>query len=226
MILRGTFDWNEGPGFRFVETEDVIETVSDTAAQLIARYGSDDVQVIVPMNVGDYGTHVLNNALQMRLNPGDGQSFSGGSGTRIRAGDRVVQIANDYDRAIFNGELGVISQVEGRGEGSVLADFVDRDQVSYSKSEANENLKLAYALTVHKYQGSEVRWVILVLHEEHAPMLTRRLLYTAITRAKEGVVIVGQKSAVQRALLTRDLQQRCTTLQQRIKRCQIEIMKK
>lgn len=226
-ILKGRFDWTEGPGFRFIETEDVLETCSDVTARLVATHGSDDVQVIVPMNVGEYGTRSLNVALQTRLNPGgDSPSFTGGPGTRIRAGDRVVQMTNDYDRAIFNGELGVVTKVEGRGDGSVTADFVDRDEASYSKTEAAENLKLAYALTVHRFQGSEIKWVVLVLHEEHGPMLTRRLLYTAVTRAKEGVVIIGQRSAVLRALLTQDREQRYTTLRKRIAKCLLEEVKK
>lgn len=216
-ILEGRIDLSPSTNFEMIEAEsDLVEKVVGVAAELADRYGREEVQVVVPMNVGHYGAKVLNEALQSVLNfqAAEGASFSAG-GAKIRAGDDVVAISNDYDRAVFNGETGRVLEVVAGKDGLVTVDFVDR-QITYKKSEASDYLRLSYALSVHKMQGSEVGWVVLALHESHGPLLSRKLLYTAITRAKVGVVIVGQRSAVLRAVSLEDNTKRVTTLRTRL----------
>jgi exodeoxyribonuclease V alpha subunit len=214
-ILEGRIDLTNCTDFEHIEVdEDLVEQTVYIASELAKLYGREEVQVIAPMNVGSYGTTVLNLALQAALNPGDGPSFGAGKG-RIRIHDVVVVTSNDYDRAVFNGETGRILEVTEGRDGIVVVDFDDR-QVTYTKSEASEYLRLAYALSVHKMQGSEIGWVVLALHEQHGPLLSRKMLYTAVTRAKKGVYIVGQRSAVQRAVMLEDTTRRVTTLRQRL----------
>lgn len=215
-ILEGYLDLKPAKGFVFKEAdEDLIEKVVATAL-MMKKEDFGEYQVIVPMNVGDYGANILNASLQLALNSDNGPSFSAGS-FRIRRRDPVVAISNDYERAVFNGETGVVTFVDPMHKGEVLVDFGDRE-VSYSKADAGQQLRLSYALSVHKMQGSEARMVVVPIHEAHSPTLCRKLLYTAITRAKEAVVLIGQKSAVQRALSIRDLVHRTTTLCDRIER--------
>lgn len=218
-ILEGRIDITATDNFEFIEADDdLIERTVDVGAFYSEKYGRDSVQVISPMNVGDHGTAVLNPKLQGKLNPvdpGTSRSFSGGKQNRIFEGDEVVAISNDYDRNVFNGETGRVITVGKGAEASVIVDFVDR-RVTYTKAQATEFLRLSYALTVHKMQGSEVDWVVLALHDAHGPMLSRKLLYTAVTRAKTGVVIVGQKSAIEQAVSTPDIVHRCTNLAGRL----------
>ena len=217
-ILEGDIDLKPAHNFEFVEADgDLVEQVVDVAAFYVRKHGRDAVQVISPMNVGEYGTSVLNPALQAAINPmpAKAPSFSGGKHARIYEGDDVVVVTNDYERLVFNGETGRVLTIGKGPDGKVEVDFVDR-RVQYLKHEATEFLRLAYALTVHKMQGSEVDWVILAIHEAYGSMLSRKLLYTAITRAKIGVVIVGQPHAVLRAVETEDVSARCTTLATRI----------
>lgn len=220
-ILEGTIDLTPTENFEFVVADDdLVERVVDVAAHYVQRHGRDNVQVVAPMNVGDYGTTVLNPALQQVINPKNPKTafgFSGGKHARIYEGDDVVVVVNDYERLVFNGEVGRVLTVGKGPDGKVIVDFIDR-RVSYLKHEATEFLRLAYALTVHKMQGSEVDWVVLAMHEAYGPMLTRKLLYTAVTRAKIGVVIVGQKDAVLRAVENEDHAQRMTTVAKRIQR--------
>jgi exodeoxyribonuclease V alpha subunit len=216
-ILEGRIDLDHAENFQFIEADsDLSDQVVEAASYLISKYGRDEVQVMVPMNVGPYGAKLLNEALQAAINGTDGPSFSAG-GARIRAGDDIVVISNDYDKAVFNGETGRIVDVAAGADGLVIVDLIDREVV-YRKTEATEHLRLAYALTVHKMQGSEVGWVILALHEGHGPMLSRKLLYTAITRAKIGVVLIGQESAVMRAVSVEDNTRRVTTLRSRLQK--------
>lgn len=215
-ILQGRIDLTPCDNFRFVEADaGLVDAVVDVTAELVGRYGRDEVQCIVPTNVGPHGTTILNPALQARLNRCREPGF-GSSKARIFAGDAVVAISNDYDRAVFNGETGRVVAIDDDAEGPVTVDFVDR-MVDYTRSEAAEHLRLAYALSVHKMQGSEVRWVVLAMHESHGPLLSRKLLYTAVTRAREGVVLVGQKSAVLRAVSVEDVTRRVTTLERRLR---------
>lgn len=216
-ILEGRINLEPADNFQHIEADgDLVEQTVAATTYLIEKYGRDEVQVMVPMNVGPAGAKLLNEALQAAINGVEGPSFSAG-GAKIRAGDDIVVVANDYDKAVFNGETGRIVDVAPGKDGLVIVNLVDRELV-YRKSEASEFLRLAYALTVHKMQGSEVGWVVLVMHEAHGPLLSRKLLYTAITRAKTGVVIIGQESAIRRAVSVEDNTRRITTLTKRIKK--------
>ncbi|MEE3329589.1 MAG: ATP-dependent RecD-like DNA helicase [Myxococcota bacterium] len=193
--------------FFFIEANDparaaevVITVVRD---RIPGRFGLDplrDVQVLVPMHRGAVGTQQLNAGLQAALNPGAEQSTSlEFAGIRFAAGDRVIQTENDYDRDVFNGDLGIVDSVEPN-EGIVGIRFDGRDDViDYARSELDA-LALAYAITVHKSQGSEYPAAVVVLSTQHYPMLERRLVYTAVTRGKQLVVVVGQRRALEIAL--------------------------
>jgi exodeoxyribonuclease V alpha subunit len=180
------------------------ESAKATVLELVTRripkaFGLDpvrDVQVLVPMHRGDAGASALNAALQQALNPPRGLELR--RGTRVfRPGDKVMQLRNDYVKDVFNGDLGVVSHVDP--EGIVLARFDEGREIEYEGSDLDD-LALSYACTVHKSQGSEYPAVVVVLLTSHFVMLTRNLLYTAVTRGKRLVVIVGQRRALQVAV--------------------------
>jgi exodeoxyribonuclease V alpha subunit len=149
------------------------------------------------MHRGAVGAIALNRALQATLNPvGDALERSD---VLYRVGDRVMQLKNDYERDVYNGDVGRITGVEGR-EKRLLVAFEGR-QLSYGFAEMDA-LALAYACSVHKSQGSEYPAVVLTLHTQHYPLLQRNLLYTAITRGRRLVVVVGSRRAL--AIATRN----------------------
>lgn len=216
-ILEGRIDLKPASDFQHVECdEDLVDQVVDITARLAREHGRDEVQVMSPMNVGEYGTNVLNSELQAVLNPGNGHSFSAGK-AKIRVNDLVVVASNDYDRGVFNGETGRVIDISESKDGNVIVDLEDR-LVTYTRQQASEFLRLAYALSVHKMQGSETGFVVLAIHESHGPLLSRKMLYTAITRAKKAVYLVGQRMAILRAVMVEDISRRVTTLQDRIER--------
>ena len=181
-----------------------------TAAQLVAdlvarrlpaRYGFQrgEVQVLSPMHRGEAGVGSLNLLLQDRLNPGHEGVAEARSGGRVfRPGDRVLQLKNDYDLNIFNGDLGTVQTVDSvEQELRLLLD--DGREVGYPFAGLFA-LTHAYAISVHKAQGAEFPAVVLPLLTSHAAMLGRTLLYTALTRARQLVVIVGQQKALRLAV--------------------------
>jgi exodeoxyribonuclease V alpha subunit len=226
LILNGDFDFTPDPGFEFIHTvrgEELVPALVEVALQTMKGAAPEKLPlVLVPQNVGPCGGAALNAALQARLNPEDGESFSAPGSKDIRhyikAGDRVIATVNDYDRLVFNGETGVVLRVEGRGAGAVIVRFDYGDEHTYTKGEAAETLRLAYALTVHKAQGSEADVVVLVASMDHHYMLSRRLFYTAVTRARKKVIIVGQPEAVEHAVSNDQEANRRTTLKERIQR--------
>ena len=160
-----------------------------------ARFGLDpvrDVQVLCPMNRGGLGARSLNLALQQALNP-PGETRVERFGWTFCPGDKVMQVVNDYDRDVFNGDLGVITSLNT--EDSELSVSFDGRTVSYGFGELDE-LVLAYATTIHKAQGSEYPAVVIPLSTQHYTMLARNLLYTGLTRGKQLVVLVGQRQAL------------------------------
>jgi len=148
-----------------------------------------DVQVLTPMHAGPLGTIALNEALQARLNP-TGPEIRAGRRT-FRLGDRVLQTRNDYENDVFNGDVGRVVEVHA---GSMLIDF-DGRKVAIA-ADGLDNLELAYAVSIHKSQGSEYPAVIIALHHSHFVMLRRNLLYTAITRARRFACVVGSRRAL------------------------------
>jgi len=153
-----------------------------------------EIQVLTPMYKGAVGADNLNQKLQRRLNPSStGIALNG---WELRVGDKVMQLKNNYEKGVFNGEIGLIIDVDA-DEGTVVVRF--DHLIPYSKDELSE-LSLAYACTVHKSQGNEYPVVIMPLFLEHYIMLARNLLYTALTRAKKLAVLVGDTKALGRAV--------------------------
>ncbi|HXT22903.1 MAG TPA: ATP-dependent RecD-like DNA helicase, partial [Thermoanaerobaculia bacterium] len=205
--------------FFSIEREDPDEAL-DTLRRLIAeripaRFGFDpksDVQVLSPMRRGRLGTISLNAELQALLNP-SGAPVEGSRG-RLRIGDRVLQTKNDYQLDVFNGDLGRVEAVDEEAA-EVVVRFDERI-VRYPAGELDA-LELAYACSVHKSQGSEYPCVVVVVHREHYVLLQRNLLYTAMTRGKKLVVLLGSRSAVRRAVKNADPQKRYTRLAERLR---------
>ena len=163
------------------------------------RFGFDplkDIQVLTPMNRGGLGTKSLNIALQKELNPDSRKGISR-FGTDFAPGDKVIQLVNNYDKDVFNGDIGVIQSVSQ--EDSLVVVLFDGREVEYESGELDE-LSLAYATSIHKSQGSEYPAVVIPLTMQHYIMLQRNLLYTAVTRGKQLVMIIGQKKALNRAV--------------------------
>jgi exodeoxyribonuclease V alpha subunit len=185
--------------------------------RLPARFGFDpieDIQVLTPMHRGVIGAAQLNAALQAALNPARGGAVEVMRGGHVfRAGDRVMQVRNNYDKDVFNGDIGQITRVDLQEQEVIVR--VDDRPVTYDFSELDE-LMLAYAATVHKSQGSEYPAVILPVHTTHYPMLQRNLLYTAVTRAKRLLVLVGMKKALAIAVKNDATLLRCSRLADRL----------
>ena len=171
-----------------------------------------DVQLLTPMQRGELGAKNLNLQLQNVLNPkGDSiEKF----GMKFRVGDRVMQIQNNYDKEVFNGDMGILVALD-REEQTLWVDFAG-NKVDYSFNQLDE-LVLSYAVTIHKSQGSEYPCVILPLHTQHYVMLQRNLLYTGITRGKQLVLLVGPSAAVRMAVQKSDVGSRITLLKERLK---------
>ncbi|HTV00401.1 MAG TPA: ATP-dependent RecD-like DNA helicase [Luteitalea sp.] len=183
----------------FVEADDP-ERAQELLLQVVAeripqRFGLNpvrDVQVLCPMNRGGLGAQALNQALQRLLNP-RGTPVIERYGQRFAVGDKVMQIENDYDKEVYNGDLGVVTSIVPDDETMVVD--VDGRAVLYDFGDL-DRLVLAYATTVHKAQGSEYPAVVIPVSTQHYPMLQRHLLYTGVTRGKRLVVLVGQVKAM------------------------------
>ncbi|MEW6218427.1 MAG: ATP-dependent RecD-like DNA helicase [Thermodesulfobacteriota bacterium] len=190
------------------------EILSLCRDRLPRRYGFDpvaEIQILAPMRRGLAGTDHLNSRLQEVLNP-RGATLGGRSVFRV--GDKVMQIRNNYDKEVFNGDLGLVQAMD-REEGTLTVSF-DGRRVTYELSELSE-LVLAYAITVHKSQGSEFPCIILPIHTSHYPMLQRNLLYTGVTRGRRLVVLVGSAKAVRMAIRSQREDCRHTRLATRLK---------
>lgn len=197
-----------------IARREVVETVLRRLPA--AGFQPRQVQVLTPMHKGAAGTQELNRALQAALNPHGAELRRGGDRPGFRVGDPVLQTKNDYDlgeAGIMNGDLGRVVAVDPSGP-SMTACFDDEDVVI--AKDALGNLELAYAMSIHKSQGGEFPAVVLVVLGEHYVMLRRNLLYTAITRGKRQVVIVGQHKALGIAARTPDTSTRNTGLRQRL----------
>jgi exodeoxyribonuclease V alpha subunit len=183
------------------------------AVRLPRRYGfsPQDIQVLSPMHRGELGAGNLNQLLQASLTSG-AASIQRGART-LRAGDKVMQIRNDYDKEVWNGDSGVIEHLDAE---ALRVRFDDRT-VEYGLDELDA-LVLAYAATVHKSQGSEYTAVVIPVHTQHYVMLQRNLLYTAVTRGKRLVVLVGSRKALGIAVRNADVAARCSGLAPRLRR--------
>lgn len=174
------------------------------------RFGLDplrDVQVLAPMHRGECGTEALNRALRNRLNP------LASSRPGFHVGDRVIQTRNNYNKEVFNGDIGLV--IDRRQDGTIRVQFEER-LVDLDSFEC-EDLSLAYAISVHKAQGSEFPAVVLALHTQHYVMLRRNLLYTALTRARRLCVLVGNLRAIRLAVSNDRIEYRNTLLAERLR---------
>ena len=172
----------------------------------------DDIQILTPMQKGELGARNLNQTLQHLLNPhGDEvERF----GYVYRVGDKVMQTENDYDKDVYNGDSGRILQIDA--DASELTVDFDGRKVVYDFRELDE-LVLSYAITIHKSQGSEYPCVVIPLHTQHFVLLQRSLIYTALTRAKKLVIVLGSKKALNLAITRAESRERTTTLSERLK---------
>ena len=220
LIRHGNLSLEYGEDFQFYDSCDMsasAQQIETLYLQETARYGVDNVALLTPYRQKtETGVNALNERLREKLNPQDGKKPEVAYRKRIyRLGDKVMQIKNCED--ISNGDIGYITSVTRDDTDSVLTvDFGDGRIAEYDGSDL-EMLDLAYASTIHKSQGSEYKSVIINLQCAHAVMLVRPLVYTAITRAKERVLIVGERRALCIAIKRTDTEQRGTMLSARIK---------
>ena len=225
-INKGVFpDTSNGKhtDFFFIQQEDPEQAV-DTIVKLVKerlpnayKRPTSDIQVLTPMQRGVVGAANLNMALQTVLNPG--QVSLNRSGYSFRQGDRVMQLRNNYDKEVFNGDLGYIERVDM--EDRTLFVCFDGRTVEYDVSELDE-LTLAYATTIHKSQGSEYPIVVMPVLMTHYVMLQRNLIYTGITRAKKICVLVGTKKALSFAIRNLSVLKRNTKLKERLNALEVQ----
>jgi exodeoxyribonuclease V alpha subunit len=211
-------DKPEKADFQFIQEEDpekILQNILDLCSEGIPRqfrfHPLREIQVLTPMHKGTIGVTNLNIELQKRLNPGQSGIIRGA--WNFRLGDKVMQIVNNYDKDVFNGDIGWISEIDPE-EREVVIDF-DGRLVPYDYSDLDE-VVLAYAVSVHKSQGSEYPVVILPVVTQHYLLLQRNLIYTGITRAKKLVIMIGTKKALAIAIRNNKPQRRYTLLSERL----------
>ncbi len=197
------------------EPEAIVETIAEIVAKRIpGRFGLNPVeqlQVLTPMNRGSLGTDNLNATLRGLLNP-EGPMVTRG-GHSLRVGDKVMQVRNNYDLEVFNGDIGRVCAIDEVDQ--IVKVIIDGREVAYDYGSLDE-LVLAYACTIHKSQGSEYPCVIIPLHTTHYVMLQRNLLYTALTRAKRLAILVGEEKALRVAIGNKRVRPRFTRLAERL----------
>lgn len=229
MIIRNAHKINQGEfpylkggrdsDFFFIEEEEpakIVEQIKELCHHRLPKYYGvdviDDIQVLTPMQRGEVGARNLNEVLQGALNPATSSVMSGG--VKYKLHDKVMQIRNNYEKNVFNGDIGRITFLD-QEERKVLIRF-DNHEVEYDTSELDE-VVLAYATTIHKSQGSEYKIVIAPFLTQHFMMLQRNLLYTCVTRAKKVMVLLGTKKALAIALHNNKVEKRNTMLVERIR---------
>ena len=207
---------NTDSDFFFVEAEEpeqVLQQIIKLVVQKIpSRYNLhaiNDIQVLSPMKKGIVGIENLNTILQEQLNPQPDALLR--AGRKFQKGDKVMQLRNNYEKEVFNGDIGRIAAIDQEDQ-ELLVRFEEKE-VTYAFSELDE-LTLAYAISVHKFQGSECPCVVIPVHTTHFMLLHRNLLYTAVTRGKKLVILVGTKKALMLAVKNNEVKQRFTGLKQ------------
>lgn len=211
--------------------EKILSQILSLSKDRLKNYGNyeffKNIQVLTPTKKGILGTKELNRSLQKTLNPEDVNVLEKQYGeVTFREGDRVMQVKNNYDiywekdkdigTGIFNGELGIIRKIDGK-EKQIEVEFDDKKVAWYTFSELEE-LEHAYAITIHKAQGSEFDVVILAIPPTSNMLLTRNLLYTGMTRAKKLLIIIGNRNLVEFMINNADIKKRNTGLELRLKR--------
>ena len=214
-ILKG----GKNTDFFFIPEEEpskVAEIIKELCSKRLPRYYQvdpiEDIQVLCPMQRGECGAYNMNILLQEALNPSKTTIRYGG--TNYRLNDKVMQIKNNYDKNVFNGDIGRIVKINQ--EDKILTIRFDDNDIDYDITELDE-VVLAYATAVHKSQGSEYKIVVAPFTMQHYMMLQRNLLYTCVTRAKKVLVLVGSKKAISIAVANNKIQKRNTLLESRLK---------
>ncbi len=220
-INRGEFpDLSNGETTDFLfypleNTEDIQKKIISLVEKEIPETKGFDrekqIQVLAPMKKGPIGIEMLNHLLQQKLNPSSRPFFRGGR--CFHEGDKVMQIKNNYNKKVYNGDIGKIAQID-MSEQKLTVTFDDKI-VPYEFAELDE-ISLAYAVSVHKYQGSECPCIIIPIHTSHFKLLHRNLFYTAVTRGKKLVIVVGTKKAVAIAVKNEEVQLRYTGLKKQL----------
>ena len=219
LIRHGSVGLEYGSDFEFLDSASIAEsaqTIANLYLQEISRYGVDNVVLLSPFRQKtETGVNALNEALRDKVNPPTAGKQEVTKGSRLfRVGDKVMQNRNHED--ISNGDIGYVTGIYRNGDDcTVRVDFGDGRVADYDTQDL-DMLDLGYALTIHKSQGSEYKSVIINLQCAHAVMLTRPLIYTAITRGKEKVTIVGERRALCIAIKRTDTDQRGTCLAKRL----------
>jgi exodeoxyribonuclease V alpha subunit len=212
---------NSGGDFFFVEA-DTPEAITDRLIAMVrdripARFGLDpfrDVQVLSPMNKSELGVNALNQRLQEVMNPATaGARQVERFGRTFRVGDKVIQVQNDYQKEVFNGDIGRVAAIDPVDQ-ELTVDY-DGRPVVYDFNELDE-LSHAFACSIHKSQGSEYPAVVIPLHTQHYVMLQRNLLYTGVTRGKKLVALVGSRKALALAVRKQDTAFRYSMLRRRL----------
>lgn len=197
--------------------EDIHEKIMKVVTDRIPnRFGFDpvkDIQILTPMKSGGLGTHSLNIELQAKLN-GHSEPKVSRFGSTYAPGDKVIQHVNNYDKNVFNGDIGVVDLID-IPESLLYIRFDDR-LVEYEFNELDE-ISLAYAITIHKSQGSEYQVVVLPLSMQHYMLLERNLLYTGVTRGKKLVIVIAESKAMEMAIRNQKSKRRITNLVARLK---------
>ncbi len=226
LINRGEFpDISEGSDFRFIENETpeeivstIVTLITDTIPTAYHFHQLEDIQLLTPMKKGIIGTENLNMVLQKKFH--QGRLFLNRMGRLFCVGDKVMQIRNNYEKNVFNGDVGRIISIDSVDQ-KLVVNFEDRE-VSYTFS-VIDDLVLAYAISIHKYQGSEAPCIVIPIHMSHFKMLHRNLLYTGITRGKRLVILVGTKQAIGVAVKNDEVKRRYTNLKEMLLQQHIEV---
>lgn len=222
LLVPPTPEERRGKNCLFIEIEESIEG-AEQVVKLVRRslpalgYRGDDIQVLSAMHKGTLGVGYLNELLQEALNPADptGRKPELVRGSRrFRIGDRVIQLVNNYDKNVYNGDVGSILDI--KPEDQILLVRFPETVVEYDFADYDE-LQLAYSLSIHKSQGSEYQAVVLVMHSSQYMMLQRNLLYTGLTRARTLCLLVGDKRAIGRAVKNNKTTRRYTRLAERLR---------
>lgn len=224
-IIHGEKDLSynkEKADFYFVKRNDPL-SIKSAILQCVNNlmknkgYSLNEIAILSPMSKGIIGTVELNRAIQMKHNhPTDKPDLELDDNKFIRCNDIVMQTTNNYDKDVFNGEVGsVLNILIGRSGITVEVDYGDRI-VSYNEEEFKDEVILAYSMTIHKSQGSEFPVVIIPIHETQKSMLNRNLIYTAVTRAKSIVVFVGSKDALEQGIIKQDNIERQSAVKEKI----------
>lgn len=200
--------------FHFIPEEDaekiqqiILKLVKERIPKQWGFHPIEQIQVLAPMKRGIIGVEILNETLQMELNPSSQPLFRGGR--RFHLKDKIMQIKNNYDKGVYNGDVGRIEWINMSDE--FLTIRFDEEIVEYEFSELDQ-IVLAYATSVHKYQGSECSCIVIPLHPSHFKLLQRNLLYTAVTRGKQQVYLVGSSKAVGMSISNAEVKKRHTGL--------------